>query len=153
VTAARVVDARKVGYNMAGIVVLRKELRVFKALGHTGATFEGLETFPKPETVERVQLSADEVTALCPVTGQPDLYTVIITYWPVALCVESKSLKLYFQTFRNEGIFCESFAARIADDIMRALQPRACQVEVRQKPRGGITIIATAFQGDETLRP
>ncbi len=125
---------------------------MFKALGHSGAAFAGLETFPKPETVERVQLTSDEVTAVCPVTGQPDLYTVTITYWPAARCVESKSLKLYFQTFRNEGIFCEAFAARIASDMMQALEPRACQIDVRQKPRGGITIVATAFQGDETCR-
>lgn len=125
---------------------------MFKALGHTDASFEGLETFPKPDTVERVQLTSDEVTAVCPVTSQPDLYTVTITYWPVEHCVESKSLKLYFQQFRNEGIFCESFAAQIATDIMQALSPRACQVDVYQKPRGGISIVATAFQGDEAVR-
>ncbi len=125
---------------------------MFKTLGHSEAAFAGLETFPKPEAVERVQLTSDEVTAICPVTGQPDLYTVTITYWPMDRCVESKSLKLYFQTFRNEGIFCEAFAARMASDMMQALEPRACQVDVRQKPRGGITIVATAFQGDETCR-
>jgi NADPH-dependent 7-cyano-7-deazaguanine reductase QueF len=46
---------------------------MFKALGHSGAAFSGLETFPKPETVERIQLTSDEVTAVCPVTAQPDV--------------------------------------------------------------------------------
>ena len=127
-------------------------MSTFKALGHSGAEFAGLETFPKPGTVERVQLVSDEVTAVCPITGQPDQYTVTVTYWPVAHCVESKSVKLYFQQFRNEGIFGEAFSARIASDFMAALQPRGCLVEVWQKPRGGIAITATAFQGDESCR-
>jgi 7-cyano-7-deazaguanine reductase len=125
---------------------------MFKALGHPDAKFEGLETFPRPDTVERVQLICDEVTAVCPIIDQPDYYVVTITYWPVERCVETKSLKLYLQQFRNEGIFCESFAARITSDIMQALAPHACQVDVQQKSRGGISIIATAFQGDETCR-
>jgi 7-cyano-7-deazaguanine reductase len=89
-------------------------------------------------------MSSDEVTALCPVTGHPDQYTVEILYEPKDLALESKSLKLYFQSFRNEGIYCESFAARIAHDVQEALQAELVRVWVTQKPRGGISITAQA---------
>ena len=115
----------------------------FRALGVPGATFVGLETFPAPQTVTRVELESDEVSAVCPITGQPDWYRVRIAYVPGERCVESKSLKLYLQSFRNEGIFCEAFAARIARDLSETLE---CPVNVTvvQKARGGITIEATA---------
>lgn len=116
----------------------------FRALGKDARTFEGLDTFPCPIGVQEVTLTSDEVTALCPITGQPDWYTVRIAYVPRQHCIESKSLKLYFQSFRDEGIFAEAFAARIANDVNRVAAPARCQVTVTQKPRGGITIEATA---------
>ncbi len=106
--------------------------------------FRGLDTFPAPPAVTTVQMASDEVTALCAVTGQPDWYTVAIAYRPDGRCVESKSLKLYLGTFRNEGVFGESFADRIAHDIMAAAAPRWVRVTVVQKPRGGIAITASA---------
>ena len=106
--------------------------------------FIGLDTFPAPSDMTVVRMVSDEVTALCPVTGQPDWYEVAITYRPDASCIESKSLKLYFQTFRNDGIFGEAFAARIARDIMEACAPHWVRTTVVQKPRGGITITASA---------
>jgi 7-cyano-7-deazaguanine reductase len=120
-----------------------------KYLGASGAEFSGFDTFPVAEGVTRVAMSSDEVTALCPVTGHPDQYQVEIEYIPRELALESKSLKLYFQTFRNEGIFCESFAARIADDVHEAIKARSVDVRVTQKPRGGITIVAHARAGDD----
>lgn len=119
---------------------------MFRALGNPEATFEGLDTFTAPRGVAEVVLESDEVTAICPVTAQPDWYTVRIAYTPAERCVESKSLKLYLQSFRNEGIFCESLSLRIADDLQAAL---GCPVEVTvvQKPRGGITITATSRSG------
>jgi 7-cyano-7-deazaguanine reductase len=106
--------------------------------------FRGLDTFPAPPSVTTVQMASDEVSALCAVTGQPDWYTVTITYRPDSRCVESKSLKLYLGTFRNQGVFGESFADRIAHDIMEAAAPRWVRVTVVQKPRGGIAITANA---------
>ncbi len=119
----------------------------FEALGDPHAVFSGLETFEAPLGVALVELESDEVTAVCPITGQPDWYRVQISYEPRERCIESKSLKLYLQSFRNEGIFCETFAVRIADDLSEAL---ACAVDVAviQKARGGITIRATARRGD-----
>lgn len=106
-----------------------------------------LDVFPAPEGVETVVLESDEVTSLCPVTGQPDWETVTIEYAPDALCIESKSLKLYLWSFRDQGVFCEALAADIANDIAAACKPLWCKVTVVQKPRGGISIKATARVG------
>ena len=117
----------------------------FVALGHPGSDhYAGLETFPNPG-VTRVELDSDELTAVCPITGQPDLYRVRIEYEPDALCLESKSVKLYLASFRNEGVFCEALAVRIRDDVAAALDVDASRVAVtlEQKARGGITITAS----------
>jgi 7-cyano-7-deazaguanine reductase len=118
-----------------------------KYLGSSGAEFQGLDTFEVADGVQDVTMTSDEVTALCPVTGHPDQYTIEIRYRPYKLALESKSLKLYFQTFRNEGIFCESFSARIANDVQDAIHARNVDVWVTQKPRGGISIVAHANAG------
>jgi 7-cyano-7-deazaguanine reductase len=118
----------------------------FVALGHAGSEhYAGLETFPNPG-VARVEMTSDELSAICPVTGQPDLYTATIDFVPDRLCLESKSLKLYLGGFRNEGHFCEALAVKIRDDIAEALdlKPEAVRVTLRQKARGGITITASA---------
>jgi 7-cyano-7-deazaguanine reductase len=122
------------------------DLPEFVALGHTGVeAYAGLEAFPNPG-VARVEMQSDELTAVCPVTGQPDLYVVTIDYRPEGLCLESKSLKLYLMRFRNEGAFCEALAVQIRDDVAAALElaPGRVAVTLVQKPRGGITITATA---------
>ena len=118
----------------------------FVALGHAGSeAYAGLETFPNPG-VERVELVSDELTAVCPITGQPDLYKAQIEFEPDTLCLESKSLKLYLNGFRNEGCFAEALAVRIRDDVAAALELPAARVRVtlEQKARGGITITAHA---------
>jgi 7-cyano-7-deazaguanine reductase len=117
----------------------------FVALGHAGSEhYAGLETFPNPG-VARVEMTSDELAAICPVTGQPDLYVALIDYAPQRLCIESKSLKLYLSGYRNEGAFCEALAVRIRDDVAEATQlpPDKVRVTLRQKARGGITITAT----------
>ena len=116
----------------------------FVALGQPGSeAFAGIETFPNPG-VSHVELTSDELTALGPVNAQPDLYVATLEYWPGPLCLESKSLKLYLASFRNEGAFCEALAVRIRDDVAAALQLGAERVTVtlEQKARGGITIVA-----------
>lgn len=117
----------------------------FKALGKTVRTpSKNLDVFPKPDGVETVVMESDEVTSLCPVTGQPDWETVTIEYAPDQFCIESKSLKLYLWSFREEGVFCEALAAQIARDISEACHPFWVEVTVTQKPRGGIKIVAKA---------
>jgi 7-cyano-7-deazaguanine reductase len=103
--------------------------------------------FAAPD-VQLVIMEATEFTALCPRTGQPDFGSVIIEYTPKALCIESKALKYYLWSFRNEGAFCESIAGRIADDIVYAIDPAGVMVEVTQNIRGGIGIVARAIRGE-----
>jgi 7-cyano-7-deazaguanine reductase len=117
----------------------------FVALGRPGSEhYAGIETFPNPG-VTRVEMTSDELVAMCPITNQPDMYVATIDYEPAALCIESKSLKLYLAQFRNEGAFCEALAVRIRDDAAAALELPAEKVRVtlRQKARGGITIVAS----------
>ena len=97
--------------------------------------------------VQTVKLFTTEFTSLCPRTGQPDFGSVSIEYIPDELCLESKSLKYYLWSYRNEGEFCEGLAGRIADDIVFAIRPAQIQVEVTQNVRGGIGIVARAVRG------
>lgn len=116
------------------------------ALGHAGSGhYAGLETFANPG-VSHVEMRSDELTAVCPVTGQPDLYVAAIEYWPEALCLESKSLKLYLNSWRNEAQFCEALAVKIREDVARVLElaPDKVRVTLTQKARGGISITATS---------
>jgi 7-cyano-7-deazaguanine reductase len=118
----------------------------FVALGHPGSDhYAGLETFANPG-VSRVEMTSDELTAVCPVTRQPDLYVATIEYWPQGLCIESKALKLYLSGFRNEEHFCEALAVTIRDDVAKMLDlpPDKVRVTLKQKSRGGITITATS---------
>ena len=125
------------------------------ALGNTGATFNGIEKFNAPAYLDEVELRCDEVTAVCPVTGQPDQYVLTITYIPGCggACVESKSLKLYLQTFRSRGIFVEALAAEVASEIAEAISCDHVEVIAVQKSRGGISITATAtaISGDDDV--
>ena len=116
----------------------------FTALGKSDNSFKGLETFDLDPYVRSVTIESDEVTAVCPITGQPDLYTVTITYVPNGKGLESKSLKLYFQQFRSEGVFCEVFSSRILTDVAAKLGPKSIEVTVSQKARGGVSIVAKA---------
>jgi len=105
-----------------------------------------LETFPNPcprrEYV--IRHVAPEFTSLCPRTGQPDFGTVIIEYVPDGLCVELKSLKLYLQAFREEGIFYEAVTNRILDELVAVLAPRRMRIETRWRPRGGMHSVIVA---------
>jgi 7-cyano-7-deazaguanine reductase len=118
----------------------------FVALGQAGSdAYVGLETFENPG-VTHVEMTSDELSAVCPITGQPDMYVATIEYEPDALCLESKSLKLYLASYRNEGAFCEALAVKIRDDVGAVLELPSDKVHVtlRQKARGGISIVATA---------
>jgi 7-cyano-7-deazaguanine reductase len=109
------------------------------------------EAFPSPDAQE-VTLAATEFTSICPRTGQPDFGSVVITYRPARRCLESKALKYYLWSYRDEGAFCESLAARIADDVVFAIRPRFVRVEVHQNVRGGIAIVAVAERGSAGKR-
>jgi len=104
------------------------------------------EAFPAPD-VQEVTLAAQEFTSICPKTGQPDFGTVTITYVPGERCLESKAVKYYLWSFRDVGSFCESLAARIADDVVYAVAPTWVAVDVHQNVRGGIALVARAERG------
>ena len=104
-----------------------------------------LETFPNqfPGREYTVEIVCPEFTSLCPKTGQPDFGTITYTYTPAALCVELKSLKLYLQRFRTQGVFYETLVNRLLDDFVAASQPVRCRVVGAFTPRGGITTTVT----------
>jgi 7-cyano-7-deazaguanine reductase len=109
-----------------------------------------LETFPNPhpERAYRIRFECDEFTCLCPKTGQPDFATIVVEYVPDALCVELKSLKLYFWSYRNEGAFHEKVTNQICDDLCAAVAPRWIKVVGDFKVRGGIHTVVTLERGD-----
>jgi len=105
-----------------------------------------LETFDNqyPGRDYTIQIVCPEFTSVCPKTGQPDFGTLTFTYIPDRKCVELKSLKLYLQQFRNEGIFYENVTNRILDDLVAVLTPRQMTLVASFTPRGGITTTVTA---------
>ena len=115
-----------------------------KYLGKKGSTYRGLDPIPVEAPPYLVTMSSDEVTAMCPLTGQPDQYRVTITYSPFHFLCESKSLKLYFQSLRNKGIFAEQLAVDFAKEFYKYIKPNQVEVKVEQKARGGVKIIAQA---------
>ena len=104
-----------------------------------------LETFPNqhPDRHYVIEIVCPEFTSVCPKTGQPDFGTITYRYTPNRLCVELKSLKLYLQRFRNEGIFYENVTNRLMDDFVAACRPRRLQVVGAFTPRGGISTTVT----------
>ncbi len=100
-----------------------------------------LETFDNsfPNRDYTIEIICPEFTSVCPKTGQPDFGTLTFTYTPDRKCVELKSLKMYLQGFRNEGIFYENVTNRILDDLVAVLQPRTIKLVAAFSPRGGIS--------------
>jgi 7-cyano-7-deazaguanine reductase len=110
-------------------------------LGKGSQPVRKLETFPNHAKRDyTVTLSTEEFTCVCPVTGQPDFAKIQIRYIPDKKIVESKSLKLYLWSFRNEGVFHEHVTNVILDDLVASLRPRWCKVSAQFAVRGGIAI-------------
>ena len=113
---------------------------------------------PKPDLLEFFDAPSDdpfviehvseEFTSVCPKTGHPDFGNVTLRYCPAAVCVELKSLKLYYQSFRNEGIFYEAVTNRIRDDLATTMSPAWLQIITDWKGRGGIRSRIIATYGD-----
>jgi len=104
-----------------------------------------LETFDNqyPGRDYTIEIVCPEFTSVCPKTGQPDFGTLTFRYVPEGKCVELKSLKLYLQQFRNEGIFYENVTNRILDDVVAVLAPRRLELTAAFTARGGITTTVT----------
>lgn len=117
------------------------------ALGATPTTAtKQLEVFPNPnpERDYEIEISTPEFTCLCPVTGQPDFAEITLRYIPDQLCVELKSLKLYFWSYRNEGAFHEAVTNTILNDLVDAMAPREATVVGKFNVRGGLYTTVTA---------
>lgn len=118
---------------------------------------ETLEVFANqyPDRDYEIEIICPEFTSMCPKTGQPDFGTLTFLYVPDQTCVELKSLKLYLQRFRNEGIFYEMVTNRILDDLVAVLSPRKMKVIAAFTPRGGIrsNITAVYEQSSQPNRP
>ena len=115
-------------------------------LGGKAEPSKKLETFPNrsPDRYYLVTLETEEFTCVCPATGQPDFATIRIQYVPDEKIVESKSLKLYFWSYRDEGVFHEHVVNQILDDLVKALDPHWCKVIGVFNVRGGIGISVEA---------
>jgi 7-cyano-7-deazaguanine reductase len=113
-----------------------------------------LEAFPTPaDSPFIVEHVSDEFTSLCPKTGHPDFGTVTVRFEPRpakagGTCVELKSLKLYFQSFRNEGIFYEAVTNRICHDLAKLMKPAWLLVRTEWKGRGGFRSVVRASHGE-----
>ncbi|MGC4034251.1 MAG: preQ(1) synthase [Tepidisphaeraceae bacterium] len=105
-----------------------------------------LERFPspRPDRDFEIKFVFPEFTSVCPVTSQPDFATITVTYVPDQFCVEMKSLKLYFFSYRNKGIFYEGVTNTILDDLVALLKPRKMTVIADFAVRGGTAGIVTA---------
>ncbi len=98
-----------------------------------------LQTFDSPsETPFVIEHLNEEFTSVCPVTGHPDFGTILLRYEPAKRCVELKSLKLYYQSFRNEGIYYEAVTNQICDDLATSMEPAWMQIITTWRGRGGI---------------
>ena len=110
-----------------------------------------LETFknPRPGRAYEIKFVFPEFTSMCPVTEQPDFATITVAYMPAKLCVEMKSLKLYYFAYRNKGIFYEAVVNTILDDLVAVLRPKSMTVVGDFAVRGGTTGIVTARYPDK----
>jgi 7-cyano-7-deazaguanine reductase len=99
---------------------------------------------PNPERDYTVMHEAPEFTSLCPKTGQPDFATITVEYIPDLLCIELKSLKIYFNSFRNDGIYFEAVTNKILDDLVKACSPRYMRITAEFNTRGGISSVVEA---------
>ncbi|MEO7244275.1 MAG: preQ(1) synthase [Rubrivivax sp.] len=108
---------------------------------------------PAPQRDYVLHFDVPEFTCLCPLTGQPDFAHFTIQIVPDQLCVELKSLKLYFWSYRDEGAFHELVTNTIVDDLVRTIRPRFVRVEADWFVRGGIGTRITAEHRKKGWRP
>ena len=118
---------------------------------HGPVEADQLQTVPwsHPGSDTTVEFATDELTALCPVTGQPDFYELSLSYRPSERLIESKALKLYLWSFRDKGAFAEDMAATILNDLVAACEPEQMTVDLTQKIRGGLKLRTVVRHGEE----
>lgn len=128
------------------MTTLKKDLSQLTLLGRRAQPRRKLEVFPNHHPGRRytVTLSTQEFTCLCPATGQPDFATLTIAYIPGRWILESKSLKLYLWSYRDEGVFHEHVVNTICDDLVKVLDPHRIEVTGVFNARGGVGITVVA---------
>jgi 7-cyano-7-deazaguanine reductase len=115
---------------------------------------EFLETFTNefPHRDYEIEIICPEFTSVCPKTGQPDFGELTFNYIAAEKCVELKSLKMYLQSFRSDGIFYENVTNSILDDLVAVLDPKWIQLTAQFSARGGIsTNVIVEWSQDEEL--
>jgi 7-cyano-7-deazaguanine reductase len=151
------IDLNRLRANFHVAVTKRKRADHLTLLGHSEAKLPAspvearLETFPNPapERNYRIHFETDDFTSVCPVTSQPDFARIDIDYIPDRLCVESKSLKFYLASYRNEHAFNEAVTNHILDDFVKACAPREVVVTAQFSARGGIALTVRAAYPDK----
>jgi 7-cyano-7-deazaguanine reductase len=151
------IDLNRLPANVHVAVAKRKRANQLTLLGKSDAKLPSspaearLETFPNPAPQRdyRIHFETDDFTSVCPVTGQPDFARIDIDYVADRLCVESKSLKFYLASYRNERAFNEAVTNRILDDFVKACAPREAVVTAQFSARGGIALTIRAEYPDK----
>jgi 7-cyano-7-deazaguanine reductase len=123
-------------------MVQQKQDRVLGRDTSGPITAEQLEVVPwsHENTDAMVEFRTNELTATCPITGQPDFYELKLSYRPKGWLIESKALKLYLWGFRDKGIFAEELSATLLKDLVGACDPQEMTVDLTQQVRGGLQI-------------
>lgn len=122
----------------------KSDLKKLTKLGKSSKASRALEVFPNHASKGSMEITlhCTEFTCRCPLTGQPDYATIEIEYKPDKYVVESKSFKLYLETYREQGVFHEHLAVDIGKDFVKFVKPLECEVKVNFNVRGGIAISA-----------
>lgn len=131
----------------------KKDLRALSLLGRSVPVQKKLEVFPNHHSGRNylITLRTNEFTSLGPVNAQPDFATLIIQYIPAKVILESKSLKLYLQAYRDQETFYEHLVNVILDDLVSVLKPRWCKVTAEFASRGGIAMTVESEFGQRKI--
>jgi 7-cyano-7-deazaguanine reductase len=159
-TKVGAIDLYRLKVDVAVAVAKTKRTGQLTLLGHSEVRIPAspaearLETFPNPAPQRNywIHFETDDFTSVCPVTGQPDFARIDIDYVPSRLCVESKSLKFYLASYRNEHAFNEAVTNRILDDFVKACGPREAIVTAQFSARGGIALTVRGEYPNPKLR-
>ena len=134
----------------------KKSKRSFRLLGRSETRLPStpsagvLETFSNPaRRLYWIRFESSDFTSLCPITGQADFAEITIDYQPGKRCLETKSLKFYLASYRNERAFNEEVTNRILDDLVQACRPRKMRVRAEFASRGGICLTINASFPDD----
>lgn len=116
------------------------------------AELPAIECWPNQFPNYEISISMPEYTSICPKTGLPDFGTITVQYTPDKLCLELKSLKMYFQAYRNLGIFYENAVNRVLRDVVAACGPLRAKITGEFSSRGGMrSVIEACYERPSTL--